>query len=604
MSVFADKRSMGNGTKESASEYMKKVFKITSYALSVNKVFIILMLVVSLLTVIISYSDWRFSNTGGNGAGFILISAGMGFFMPVIMFQHMFKRGEYDFYAAMPIKRNRYFWGFTFAGIIAFLFIYTFIFVISAVTGGVDRGLLYFFAGLALFFTVFASSLLAIMLSKSLFVFFLIFVILNGLVAETLSVLWRIVDVNEQIYYFASNKILYFFSPVSASQLFFPNDRDSLLGLLPLLMAVIELAAAFFLHRIRNNEGRSPFAFAKTRYPIQYIVMFMAAFLVPLGSSVYINSRRSINNFFYGFIQDSSFIPNTLIVILITFIMTNMIFENTPRGVFRKIYHLITFTAGYGIVFFLIIGGVIYPNIPMNFVPFESNAAVVCAYGFESKTEAEYDAVGDAWRKALDDVESYIANHDGYDYSNDSEYKRLTDISERAYDEYTRWRRLGSTTEYCLRSTDVTLYLVTDKDYLSYLGKRVKENANRLNYVSYEFGYQDIVAKPAIGKENLPGANDRYEDEYYYSNATVMDIMFFDLSQEDLTAMTDNFQEEVFEAIYHNIYYDYGKHKYDFRTFVDKEGDLEEFKTHTVESFSQRRLNNLRYNYNYNSPVY
>lgn len=608
MNAFTDIRS---GGKESPSEYMRKVFKITGYALSVNKVFIILMLLASLLTIII-FAGMR---TGSIKEPFIIITSGLGFFIPIIMFQHMFKRGEFDFYAAMPIKRSRYFWGFTLAGIIAFLIIYFFIYVIMLVMN--FREILEcFLPGLVLFFTVYASALLAIMLSKSFFVFFLTCIVLNAFVFETIRVLWNIIGVNFEAYYFKSKGIIYFFSPLSAMDLFYSGR--GLYGLLPLGMAVIEFAAAFFLHCIRNNEGRSPLVFAKTRYPLQYIIMFMAAFLAGLGRlsdlRYEVSDEKNIGNFCRIFFRDESFITTTLIVIFVTFIMTNMIFENTPRGVFRKIYHLITFTAGYWIVYVLVIGGLIYPNAPQSFVPFESNAAVVTAQSYESKTRAEYEAVYNAWQKAQQDISDYVdANYFNPDkneyqsgFEEDSEYQRLNEICEKAYNEYNRWDLFGNMyterpAEYYLRSTGVTMYLITDKEYISYLSERVKENAENANYVDWVFGYQNIVAEPAVSIEDNPGANDRFYNEYYYSNATIMDIRFYSLSEERMAQLTGNFGEEGFEAMYNHVYYNYGNHKYDLRTFVDTEESLKEFESHTADSFIADDVSGIRYNFSPNS---
>lgn len=607
MNAFTDIRS---GEKESPSEYMRRIFKITGYALSVNKVFIILMLVASLLIIIMSAT---MGTTFSQKEPFIFISSGLGFFIPIIMFQHMFKRGEYDFYASMPIKRSRFFWGFALAGIISFLMIYLFIFVLMAILG-LSEITEYFFAGLVLFFTVYSSALVAIMLSKSFFAFFLIFIILNAFVFETFSLLWEIIGVNSEVYFFKSKGLIYFFSPFSAMDLFY--SERGMFGLLPLGMAVIEFAAAFFLHRIRNNEGRSPLVFAKTRYPLQYIIMFMAAFPVGVGKFYNMtciidpNELKSIGGFWDITFLDDPFVMYTPILILVTFIMTNMIFENTPRGVFRKVYHLLTFTAGYVVLYFLVIGGLIYPNVPQTFVPFESNAAVVMAQDYESRPRAEYDAVYEAWQKAQKDIYDYLDANYSNDYGQysggfeeDSEYQHLNEICEKAFDEYNRWENFSSESaaEYCLRSTGVTMYLITDKEYIGYLSKKVKENAEMRNYVDWAFGYQNIIAEPAIGIENNPGVNDRFYNEYYYNNATIMNIRFFDLSQDKIALLSDNFEVEWYEAMSYHVYGNYGNHKFDLRTFVDTEEGLNEFESHTAEKFFTEDLNKLRYNFNPNS---
>ena len=106
---------------ERAKEYMRKTFRIALYGLSSNKVFIVLMFMVSMITFILTMNSWY---SMGEQVGFIAISGLLGVFMPVIMFQHMLKREEYDFYTAMPVKKSCYFWGFSLAAFMSFLMIW------------------------------------------------------------------------------------------------------------------------------------------------------------------------------------------------------------------------------------------------------------------------------------------------------------------------------------------------------------------------------------------------------------------------------------------------------------------------------------------------
>ena len=72
---------------ERAKEYMRKTFRIALYGLSSNKVFIVLMFMVSMITFILTMNAWNYSM--GEQVGFIAISGLLGVFMPIIMFQHM-----------------------------------------------------------------------------------------------------------------------------------------------------------------------------------------------------------------------------------------------------------------------------------------------------------------------------------------------------------------------------------------------------------------------------------------------------------------------------------------------------------------------------------
>ena len=340
---------------EGAGEYIRKTFRIALYGLSSNKVFIVLIFMASLITFILTMSAWN--RTMGEQVGFIAVCGISGVFMPLIMFQHMLKRGEYDFYTAMPVKKSCYFWGFGLAAFMAFLAIWLFLcFVVSLL--GFSYVIRYFLPGFMLYFTVSSDTVLALVLSKSVFSFIMIFMILNVSALELFATFLSIFNVDNQVYMLSFGKIIGFLTPFYSIQLFFQDDRDWLfMGLLPVVMGGIELAAAFLLHRRRSGEGQDTLAFSRTRYPIQYIIMFMAA-LTPACVSPFrvSNSRgKSFADFVNAAFRDDWFIWITLVVIFGTFVITNMIFENSPRGVFKKVRHLFIFTAGYWIFYLLIL---------------------------------------------------------------------------------------------------------------------------------------------------------------------------------------------------------------------------------------------------------
>lgn len=571
------------GAKESAWEYIRKTLKITGYALSVNKVFIVLMLVVCFLTVIICDGNV----TGGREEdSYIIISAALGFFMPLIMFQHMFRRGEYDFYAAMPIKKSRYFWGFTIAAVAAFLMIYIVVTSVNGIiTGLPDHKCGCFFSGLALFFSVFCATMLAIMLSKSLFAFFVAFIIINGFVIETFEVLWHFLEVNFNTYFSATQGIISFFTPFIAAQLFYPENQYWAMGFLPLIMAAAELAAAFFLHRIRNNDGRSPLAFSKTRYPIQYLIMFMAAFF---ANANHISARNRIRDFteFCNKVFRGDIILNTLIIILITFILTNMIFENSPRGVFRKIRHLFIFTGMYGIIYFLIIGGLLYPNLPQNFVPFKSNAAVIYVYNYEERSEEEYNASRNAYDKAWEDV----YNCD----TSDADYERLHEIAVEVGENHSRWQIAyvdeSISEQRYLRATDVTAYFVTNGEYIDYLSQKVKESSPIHIYSINEQGYNGILSDYEDFDES---ANSYGYNKTKIENTRIVDIVFYDM-------YNDATEEDINNWIQNGKYLherSVSKHGYGVTTFTEKDEDIEQIKANSAKSVVKEYFEGHSYGY-------
>ena len=137
---------------------------------------------------------------------------------------------------------------------------------------GFPEGIKYFFPGFMLYFTVSSATVLALVLSKSVFSFIMIFFILNGFVAELFVVFMSLFVLDERIYFVTLKNIIYFFTPFTSVRLFVSEDADRLLGMMPVIMGGIQLAAAFLLHRIRSGEGNGTLAFQNTRYPIQYLI--------------------------------------------------------------------------------------------------------------------------------------------------------------------------------------------------------------------------------------------------------------------------------------------------------------------------------------------
>ena len=165
-----------------------------------------------------------------------------------------------------------------------------------------------------------------------------------------------------------------------------------------------------------------------------------------------------------------------------------MIFENTPRGVFRKIRHLFIFTAGYGIFYFLILGGIVFPNIPITYVPFNSNMAVVSVYDFEEKTEEEYSEIIAKRNDTMLARDNYGGEYEGSDV--DVVY---TETSDEMY----RWQIIyeDDIPKYFYRKSEVVSYIVTDKEYLKNISRKLAEeskiyNANSLHRVLIAYFHQ------------------------------------------------------------------------------------------------------------------
>lgn len=567
---------------ERAKEYMRKTFRIALYGLSSNKVFIVLMFMVSMITFILTMNAWNYSM--GEQVGFIAISGLLGVFMPVVMFQHMLKRREYDFYTAMPVKKSCYFWGFGLAAFMSFLMIWLFLFSVTVMLGFTEA-IRYFLPGFMLYFTVSSATVLALVLSKSVFSFIMIFLILNFLALELFGGFLSIFNVDSRVYMIAFEKTLSFFTPFYSAQLFFQYDRDwLLLGLLPVVMGGIQLAAAFLLHRRRSGEGQDTLAFSKTRCPIQYIIMFMAALTPALLSldTFYYRREKNFGDFVSATVKEGHFVGITLVVIFGTFVITNMIFENTPRGVFKKVRHLFIFTAGYWIFYFFILGAILFPNIPLTYVPFNGNMAIVSVYGFEEKTEAEYNEMMSVYNNAL-------FEHNNYNGESGEEYSRLYNLYNKASEEEHRWKNVyeDETAKYFYRKANVASYIVTDSEYLKNISDRLAEMSKNFKgnfYQYWDFGYPNIISDARVSPDR-ENAYSYIDEKYYYENALIFEIALYELTDWQYDEFTEKYGKDEFyvsgDMIFNN------RHRYSFRTYVDSPEALKEFSEHTAYKSSE-----------------
>ena len=110
---------------------------------------------------------------------FIAYFAGVLF--PIVFFSYTHKRRESDFYAAMPVKKRQYFWGYFFAGMILFVFpFFVMCFIMLWLGGGRNELDASAFVGpVAAFFSIYCSMTLAVMFSGSVVSTVITFLIRN-----------------------------------------------------------------------------------------------------------------------------------------------------------------------------------------------------------------------------------------------------------------------------------------------------------------------------------------------------------------------------------------------------------------------------------------
>ncbi len=597
------------------NDYMKKVLKVSLYGLKSNKIFIALMFLLSLCLALIWDDMFR-----GNDYTQV-ITAAMGVFLPIIMFGYVQKHAECDFYNSMPIKRSQYFFGYLITCFISFLIVYLPAGLIFAPYAN-PYGSNFFFSGLAVFFVIFAVTVLAVMLSGSLCTTLVTLLILNLIVVEIFSLIFQVTGVDSRVYLDVFQTSIYMFTPFSIIDICYKDNPNLLTVFLTLLMAVVNLVIAFFLHRYRSSENTVALAFPKTRYIIQYIAMFMAALLVSSGTTLYSTNggERTFNLFVDGALSSLEFIPYSFIAVFFTFILTNMIFENDPRGAFKKIRHFFIFSLGYALFFIFFIGGVLYTNLPYTFVPFDSNLVLVSVYRYEEAGKIKIPDYDEQNEYYYDDdylATTVIARINGTDENGiptTSEYPEPTaaedtitdrgrsdialitepplnypedfesypedfDVSEIESLPYGQWYSYDQDgyTHYMVQSEDFTVYAITDKEYINYLCDRVKKTHNNRFFI---FGYKDIIA------DCKPWNTGLNWDKYIANDSYMCNILFFGLNDGQYEDYISLMEQDSGNIGYFVSQYDLepAYSIYSISTYIDSEDAYEEFKSHAAYS--------------------
>ena len=562
------------------NDYMKKTLKVTLYGLKSKWVFIALIFPLSLGIV----AAWK-AVTGEYGGGSkVVVAAILGVVLPIEMFGYLHKRTARDFYSSMPIKRSQYFFGHLITCVIAFLIAYiplNLVFAIYPEPFGEN-----FLQGLEVFLVMFAVTVLAVMLSGSLLSTLVTLFILNFAVFEIADLIILLCQVDESVYF--SSKFVNVIEMLSPFMIIgnIDNNAGFLTVFLMLLMAVVHLVIAFFLHRYRKNESTAAVAFPKTRYIFQYIVMFMVALLVSTRetySYIYLGGYYGEGKTFSRFIRQTfeypCFFPYSFIAIFITFVIVNMIFEKTPRGVFKKIRHLFIFTLGYSVFYLLIVGGLLYTSMPFTFVPFDSDLVLVSVYKYEEKgrvlretEEDEFYYNGGYFKEPQEAVSIDRSENEETAEPSDSYFINILQDQNNAGKWYAYFD--GDKYNYYFKQTDTTVYAVTDKKYINQLSKRVRKTDIRHTLV---LGHNEILADSIYSADDF--SDDWMNELIKNGDVYVCRVQFFDLSGRQLDEYISLMEQDV-----NSIGSFEPKDKYSIRTYIESEEAFEEFKSHAAYS--------------------
>ena len=365
-----------------AGEYAKKTYKIGVFGVKNNFVLVGILLIGFCLIAPAIYV----TGTSGYSPDYDQLWSVMGIYsiiaayvggllIPAVMFSYVHKRRDRDFYHSMPVKRGQYFIGYFLSGFVMFTVPYLMMCVIMGLVGGHVGGTFSFvFQTLALYIIVYATTLFAIMFSGSILSSLVTLAFLN---AFPVIVIFCLLDMSGNIdlgaYMTLLSPYIYIFTPLSGgfafNDYFNQGEYGWTLGV-QLAIAVIELVLAFIMYNLRRGETTMAVAFPKTRYILQYGTMFLVALACTnVFSGMWWwwgGSRGSIA---------TEAVVWTAIAVFVTFVLMNMILEQSFRAAFHRIRHLFIFAGVFVVLLSLMLGFV--NSLPYYVTPIKTDAILV-----------------------------------------------------------------------------------------------------------------------------------------------------------------------------------------------------------------------------------
>lgn len=401
-----------------------------------------------------------------------------GLVLPLNFFSFLYNRSEKDFYYAMPVKRSQYFWGYFASSAVIFIIPWTALTVIMCCLSEWGNNLWGpYLQGLGLFFVLYCSMVFAVTFCGSGLCAFVTFCVMNVLPIAVFAFPLTAagVDIDAHIELLA-DKIMAI-TPISALTWYGSSASYGYIIPIQVAFGVLELVGAFFLFKYRKGESTMALAFSRYRYPYQYIVMLLAVmgmdavifsaytryYVYNMSDGVEINQNTPWES--GDFWREMIFL--SVVTVLVSFIILNMILEKNPRAAFSKVRHLFIFTGGY-VVFAIIAVSVATSAIPHSVLPFTPKAAVVYVYGYQEITQSEYDEMKEDYHS--EPVFSFAVPKEG-----GSNEKGGLVIAEYA-DTYEHTQELEPEYDYYYYKRVLTdAFTVTQKDKLKELVKLVEK---------------------------------------------------------------------------------------------------------------------------------
>lgn len=318
---------------------------------------------------------------------FIAYFAGVLF--PIVFFSYTHKRRESDFYAAMPVKKRQYFWGYFFAGIILFIIpFFIMCFIMLWLGGGRnDLDASAFVGPVASFFSIYCSMTLAVMFSGSTVSTVITFLLRNIFVISLVVPILFMAGVDLESYYIMLLDKAMVTAPLLSGAVFIETNTFCWVWGAQFFVGIAEIIIAFFLYKYRRSETTMALAFPKSRLPYQYIVLLMFVMTVNTVLLIVLGYNNGIFDYSafsssVRFRWDSGAIKTIVffdvIAAFLMFILLNIVLERNSRAAFKGIRHLLFFFVS----FFALAGlsGRLLNYIPRIYTPIEPDYAVVSVY--------------------------------------------------------------------------------------------------------------------------------------------------------------------------------------------------------------------------------
>ena len=369
-----------------------------------------------------------------------------GMLVPGTLFNFVHHRRDSDFYNAMPVKRSQYFIGYGISGFLLFFVPYLLMCIIHAAIGSTfgaaASAFLWFWQFVGVYVIVYSAMVFSMMFSGSLLSSLATFGLLNSFVFVLLycsiHMSWSALDTYAYEQLLAPYYLI--FMPVGSSAVAAIDDYSWIMPI-QLVLAVIELVLAYLMYKHRRGETTMAVAFPKTRYILQYGVMFVITLFT-----------FQLFNYNYGWRDNTSTaVIMSAIVTIVTFIVMNMVLEQNFRAAFHRIRHLFIFSAGFIAVVCVI--SAIVSALPAHIIPIRADALRV--------TVTYYDLV---------------------------DYEPKNDDSDPEYEDYSyvRFEDYQGETRYFGQS-DYDRFIVTDKAQVDSIMSWIN---GRINDVGYGY-FQD-----------------------------------------------------------------------------------------------------------------